>query len=98
MILRVHLVPAFGRKRLDAIKSEDVQRLKAQLEISRQDGEQHPDRAEHAAEEGGGVGRDRADAVHGSSCCPSKGRAAFHDFDEYSDSSTSHGQSISGRT
>src|ERR671912_1941590 len=32
MILRVHLVPALGHKRLDAIKSEDVQRLKANLE------------------------------------------------------------------
>src|SRR5262245_1309353 len=28
MILRVHLVPALGRKRLDAISNEDVQRLK----------------------------------------------------------------------
>jgi integrase len=33
MILRLYLIPAFGRRRLDAIKSEDVQRLKAQLEI-----------------------------------------------------------------
>src|SRR5262245_64629386 len=32
MILRVHLVPALGHKRLDAIKSEDVQRLKRNLE------------------------------------------------------------------
>jgi len=32
MILRVHLVPAFGHKKLDAIKSEDVQRLKRNLE------------------------------------------------------------------
>jgi integrase len=32
-ILRLYLIPAFGRRRLDAIKSEDVQRLKAQLEI-----------------------------------------------------------------
>lgn len=31
MILRVHLVPALGHKRLDAIKSEDVQRLKSRL-------------------------------------------------------------------
>jgi integrase len=29
----LYLIPAFGRKRLDAIKSEDVQRLKAQLEV-----------------------------------------------------------------
>jgi integrase len=33
MILRLYLIPAFGRRHLDAIKSEDVQRLKAQLEI-----------------------------------------------------------------
>jgi integrase len=32
MVLRVHLVPALGHKRLDAIKSEDVQRLKSRLE------------------------------------------------------------------
>ncbi len=30
-ILRVHLVPALGRKRLDTITSEDVQRLKVRL-------------------------------------------------------------------
>lgn len=32
MILRVHLLPALGHKKLDTIKSEDVQRLKAGLE------------------------------------------------------------------
>ena len=32
MILRVHLVPALGHKKLDAIKNEDVQRLKRNLE------------------------------------------------------------------
>ena len=31
MILRVHLVPAMGHKKLDAIKSEDVQHLKSRL-------------------------------------------------------------------
>jgi integrase len=31
-LLRLYLIPAFGRLRLDAIKNEDVQRLKAQLE------------------------------------------------------------------
>jgi integrase len=31
MIIRVHLTPALGDKRLDAIKSEDVQRLKSRL-------------------------------------------------------------------
>jgi integrase len=32
MILRVHLLPALGHKRIDSIKSEDVQRLKRSLE------------------------------------------------------------------
>ena len=31
MILRVHLMPALGHKRLDAIQSEDVQHLKIRL-------------------------------------------------------------------
>jgi hypothetical protein len=31
MILRIHLVPALGHKKLDAIKSEDVQHLKSRL-------------------------------------------------------------------
>ena len=30
-ILRVHLIPAVGQKRLDAITTEDVQRLKSRL-------------------------------------------------------------------
>jgi len=32
-LLRLYLIPAFGRRRLDAIKNEDVQRLKGQLEL-----------------------------------------------------------------
>jgi integrase len=32
-ILRLYLFPMFGRRRLNAIKNEDVQRLKAQLEL-----------------------------------------------------------------
>src|SRR5213594_3736950 len=32
-ILRLYLIPTFGRRRLDGIRSEDVQRLKAQLEV-----------------------------------------------------------------
>jgi integrase len=32
MILRVHLVPFLGRKRLDAVSNEDVQRLKVWLQ------------------------------------------------------------------
>lgn len=31
MILRVHLVPALGHRKVDAIKSEDVQHLKSRL-------------------------------------------------------------------
>ena len=31
MILPVHLVPALGHKKLDAIKSEDVQHLKGRV-------------------------------------------------------------------
>src|SRR5690349_15064580 len=33
MVLRVHLLPALGNKRLDAIKTEQVQRLKQSLEV-----------------------------------------------------------------
>ena len=33
MVLRVHLLPALGHKRLDAIKTEHVQRLKQDLEV-----------------------------------------------------------------
>ena len=33
MILGVHLKPALGHRKLDAIKSEDVQRLKRELEV-----------------------------------------------------------------
>ena len=64
-ILNVHLIPLLGTKRLDAITNEDVQRLKHRLRgPSTEDGEQRADGAERAAEEGRGVGRDRADAVH----------------------------------
>ena len=31
MIIRLHLAPALGNRQLDAIKSEDVQRLKCGL-------------------------------------------------------------------
>jgi integrase len=33
MVLRVHLLPALGNKRLDGIKTEHVQRLKSSLEV-----------------------------------------------------------------
>ena len=48
-----------------------------------QDGEQRLERAEHHAEEGGGVGRDRSDAVHGEAAAGSKGSTDFYDFDEF---------------
>ena len=64
-ILRVHLVPALGDKKLDAIRTEDVQQLKSALQDkAREDREQRVDGAQHAAEEGGRVGGHRADAVH----------------------------------
>jgi hypothetical protein len=63
-ILKWHLIPALGPKRLDAISNEQVQRLKLAL----------TDRApktvnnvltvpEHVAQEGDGMGRARALAV-----------------------------------
>jgi hypothetical protein len=55
-ILRWHLVPALGPKCLDAIMNEQVQRLKLALTTRAP--------VEHVVEEGGGVGRARAAAVH----------------------------------
>ena len=64
MILRVHLMPALGHKKLDAIRSEDVQHLPEPLEHEGgEDGRQHPDGAQRAAEESRGLGRDRSHAV-----------------------------------
>ena len=63
-ILKWHLIPTLGPKRLDAITNEQVQRLKLALARARaEDGQQRADGAEHAAEEGGGMGRARAAAV-----------------------------------
>jgi hypothetical protein len=60
-VLRVHLAKAFGDKRLDEISTEDVQRLKAALT------ERAPKTVNHGvecgAEDGSGVGRDRASAM-----------------------------------
>ena len=48
-ILRVHLVPALGDKRLDAIKNEDIQRLKSAAPgQGPEDREQRADGPEHA--------------------------------------------------
>ncbi|MGE0363275.1 MAG: hypothetical protein AB7R67_21365, partial [Vicinamibacterales bacterium] len=53
-VLRVHLVPQFGTKRLC---NEDVQRLKHHFQGATH-GEQRAHGAEHDAEEGRRVGRD----------------------------------------
>ena len=64
-ILKWHLIPALGAKRLDAITNEQVQKLKLALSASgAQDGEQRLDAPEHAAEEGCRVERTRPTAVH----------------------------------
>ena len=100
MILRLYLIPAFGRK----TARRDQKRRRAAVEGAAgdqvaKDGEQHPRGAERAAEESGRVGSDRADAVHGSSCCPSrKARRRSTISTSTSDSSRSHGRSIRGRT
>ena len=65
MILRVHLVPALGHKRLDAIKSEDVQRLKRNLEAKSPKTVNNVLAVLSAAEESGRVGSHRAHAVRG---------------------------------
>ena len=56
-ILRVHLVPALGARHLDAITTEDVQRLKSPREPVAEDRQQRPDGAQHAPEAGRGVAR-----------------------------------------
>ena len=65
MILRVHLLPAFGtpKARRDQERGRAAAQARAADE-STEDGQQRAGRAERAAEEGGGVGRDRAHAVH----------------------------------
>ncbi len=64
MILRVHLIPALGHKRLDAISTEDVQCLKSiACGKGTEDGQQRAERVECRSEEGCGVGRGRADAL-----------------------------------
>ena len=55
-ILKVHLVPLLGTKPLDAITSENVQRLKSQLRApGPKDGQQRVGRAQQVAEERGGL-------------------------------------------
>jgi hypothetical protein len=58
-ILRVHLVPALGDRKLDAIRNEDVQRF--EVDIARQgpkNRQQRADGIECAVEEGGRMGSD----------------------------------------
>ena len=83
MIGRVHLIPALGHRRLDAIKSEDVQRLKRDLEVKAPKTVNNILTSERAAEEGCRVGRHRADAVLGQASARHEGIPAFHDFAEY---------------
>jgi len=66
LILRVHLVPILGTKRLDAITNEDVQRLKGRLSTKA------PKTVNNVitvlntfAQEGRRLGRHRCDALHG---------------------------------
>ena len=66
-LLRVHLAPLLGAKRLNAVTNEDVQRLKgASAQPIPQDREQRSLGPERAPEDGSGVGGDRPDAVHDS--------------------------------
>jgi integrase len=83
-ILRLYLIPMFGRRRLDAIKNEDVQRLKAQLELK------SPKTVNNVLN-ALSVLLKRAvewDVIERMPCTikllrVDKGKAAFHDFDEY---------------
>jgi hypothetical protein len=66
MILRVHLLPALGHRRLDTIRHEDVERLKSNLQAK------SPKTVNNVLavlsvllKEGGRVGGHRADAVLG---------------------------------
>ena len=84
MILRVHLVPALGHKRLDAIKSQDVQHLEGRPEHEGgEEGQQRAVGVERAVTQGGGVGRARANAVHGPAAAVPTSSTAFYDFDDY---------------
>lgn len=83
-ILRLYLIPAFGRKRLDAIKSEDVQRLKAQLEFK------SPKTVNNVLAVLSVLLKKAVEweVIERMPCTVKllrvdKGKAAFHDFDEY---------------
>src|ERR1700730_6656437 len=62
---QVHLNPTLGNKRLDAITTETVQQLKHHLrDRAPKTVNECVDGLERVAEEGRGVGRHRADALH----------------------------------
>jgi integrase len=82
-VLRVHLAKAFGDKRLDEISTEDVQRLKAHSPSAREDRERRAYGVECGAEDGSGVGCNRARAVLAQLLKAPKNQASFHDFDEF---------------
>jgi integrase len=83
-ILRLYLIPMFGRRRLDAIKSEDVQRLKAHLEVK------SPKTVNNVLAVLSVLLKKAVewDVIERMPCTVKllrvdKGKAAFHDFDEY---------------
>jgi hypothetical protein len=83
-ILRLYLIPMFGRRRLDAIKSEDVQRLKATLEVK------SPKTVNNVLAVLSVLLKKAVewDVIERMPCTVKllrvdKGTAAFHDFDEY---------------
>ena len=83
-VLRVHLAKAFGDKRT----GRDQHRRRAAVEggahrACAEDREQRADRVEHAAEEGRGMGRASAAAVHDQVATESKKTMGFHDFEQY---------------
>ena len=66
MILRVHLDAGAGSQ--EARRDQERGRATSQGPLEHEggeDGQQHPDGAQRAAEEGGGMGRDRSHAVRG---------------------------------
>jgi hypothetical protein len=83
-ILKWHLVPTLGPKRLDAITNEQVQRLKLALSHRAPKTVNSVfDGAEYAVEEGDGMGRARIAAVRDQVIAQSQEDHGFHDFNQY---------------
>ncbi len=83
-ILNIHLVPLLGTKKLDAITTEDVQRLKQQLHgrtPKTVNNVLHG--SERDAEEGRGMGRDRRMPCSSQAAADPEALGGFYDFDEY---------------